>query len=189
MTPGEIDGMAEPCSKTSVGVLIPHPEHPDQFLMFDRNTPPVGTAPPCGHGDGDDPVYAACKESREETGLIVTEVTEILSLWLPNRCRREPGSRPHGHHWTVVMASGFTGEIKPSVRETRNMRWMALDDIRKGVDRTIDRAQGRITEAELFYLPGIEPVWCHLLHEAGIIQSGTSRLDAFRWLYTQDPRS
>lgn len=149
------------CDNTSVGVLI-HDPATDTWLMFDRNTPPPGTAPVAGHVDEHgSPVLAAAAGTKEESGLTASGLTLVTGGWRFNACRRLPGPAGTGHHWSVYQAT-TTGALSPSARETRNTRWLSAGQIQQLVDQSIHYARARRTQ------PGIEPVWVQWLVHAGI---------------------
>ncbi|MFI1226183.1 MULTISPECIES: NUDIX hydrolase [Streptomyces] len=155
------------CDNTSVGILIT--DHQGRYLVFDRATLPHGTAPAAGHNDDHgSPEDAARAEVEEELGLTVTGLTRITGGWRENRCRRLPGARGTGHDWTVFHAA-VTGELVPSARETKNVRWIDSDALQELTDRTVAHAQGRMSGAEFEAAPGIEPVWIQWLVDVAAI--------------------
>ncbi|WP_019060026.1 NUDIX hydrolase [Streptomyces prunicolor] len=155
------------CDNSSVGIVITD-EH-GRYLMFDRNTFPPGTASAAGHidehGTAED---AARAEVEEELGLTITGLTHVTGWWRNNRCRRLPGARGVGHDWTVYQAT-VTGDLTPSARETKNVRWLTPDALQALANRTAAYAQGHLTEAEFTASPGIEPVWMQWLANLGAI--------------------
>ncbi|MBL1115264.1 NUDIX domain-containing protein [Streptomyces sp. 110] len=180
--------MPKTCDRKCAGTLIPHPEHPDWFLMFERNTPPVGLAFPTGHIDTHgSPVETARIEPQEEVGVDPTGLREVLSLWLPNRCRRQPGPAPYGHQWTVFQADGFTGDPKESDREAKNMRWVNQEMFATHTRRTTHHAYGDVSAEDFAECPGLEPAWCRLLHEMGMLALTQQELEAVESLYVQAP--
>lgn len=162
------------CDNTSVGIVITN--EAGEYLMFDRNTFPPGTAPAAGHiddhGSAED---AARAEVEEELGLTVTALTHVTGWWRTNRCRRLPGVRGVGHEWTVFQAD-VTGVLNPSARETRNVRWIPADDLQVLADRTVEYALGRLTDDEFTARPGIEPVWMQWLAILAAIHVNPSEL-------------
>ena len=183
-------GRPRRCDNTSVGVLI---WHGGRLLVFDRATFPPGVAPAAGHVDEHGGWEAAARaEVAEETGLMVTRLTRLGGGWRANRCRREPGPRGTGHHWRVYEAA-VTGDLAPSARETRNMRWVARRDLQILALRTAAYASGRLTAAEFAADPGIEPVWVRWLHDAGIVgsligQEDLTEIDRLTYLITPEGR-
>lgn len=149
------------CDNASVGVLI---ERKNRFLMFERQTFPPGIAPPAGHIDDHGSVeLAAVAEVYEEVGLEAFDLTRLWSGWLDNRCRRPGG---HGHHWTVFQASA-DGSLNLGKREAANAAWLTRDRLQILANRTVLRSAR----------PGLEPVWCVLLHQVGVIRLAPGELD------------
>ncbi|MEU6405271.1 NUDIX hydrolase [Streptomyces sp. NPDC046985] len=154
------------CDNTSVGIVI---TDQGRYLMFDRATFPPGTAPAAGHVDDHGTAEDAARaEVEEELGLTVTGLTQVTGCWRDNRCRRFPSARGTGHDWTVYQAT-VAGDLTPSARETKNVRWIAPDALRELADRTVAYVQGRITDAEFEAAPGIEPVWMQWLADIAAI--------------------
>ncbi|MFK0142670.1 NUDIX domain-containing protein [Streptomyces murinus] len=149
------------CDNTSVGIVIT--DHQGRCLMFDRATFPPGTAPAAGHVDEHGTAEDAARaEVEEELGLTVTGLTHVTGGWRDNRCRRFSSARGTGHGWAVYRAT-VTGDLTPSARETKNVRWIAPEALQELADRTVAYARGRITDAEFEAAPGIEPVWMQWL--------------------------
>nr|WP_012954664.1 NUDIX hydrolase [Nocardiopsis sp. 90127]ABD48740.1 pSQ10.17c [Nocardiopsis sp. 90127] len=174
--------MTKTCCKTSVGVLIFSADR-TELLMIERGTLPAGIAPVAGHGDltTEHPTFeaAARAEVREEVGLEVTGLTRLpVGGYHPGRCRR-PGST--GHKWEVFEAT-VTGELAASEREVRRAGWWSLGDLQHLAERTADHAAGLITADDFALTPGLEPVWCHWLHELGYIDLPAVDLDAIEAL-------
>ena len=143
------------CDNASVGILI---ERDDRFLLFERQTFPPGIAPPAGHIDSHGtPEQAAVAEVREEVGLTVTSLELLAELWLPNRCRRQPGAKGVGHQWSVFRAE-VTGDLALGEREARNAAWWTAHDLGWQARRTIRSSDG------------LEPAWCVLLDHLGVIR-------------------
>lgn len=156
------------CDNTSVGIVITDDQ--GRFLMFDRATFPPGTAPAAGHIDDH-----GTAEVEEELGLTVTGLTHVTGCWRGNRCRRRPGARGTGHDWTIYRAT-VTGDLAPSVRETKNVRWIAPDALQELADRTVAYAKGLMTDAAFEAAPGIEPVWMQWLADVAAIHIGPDDL-------------
>lgn len=164
------------CDNTSVGVLIT--DGVGRYLMFDRATPPPGTAPAAGHVDQHGSwLDAAREEVAEELGLEVVRLDLVAGGWRANRCRRRPGPRGVGHDWRVYAAT-TAGELAPSTWETRNCRWLSPEQIAWASARTVAYANGRITDADFAARPGIEPVWLDWLVRAGAVQVDPAALTA-----------
>ncbi|SNT60642.1 NUDIX domain-containing protein [Streptosporangium subroseum] len=162
------------CDNRSVGVIIQRDD--GQYLMFDRATFPAGVAGAAGHiddhGDGAD---AARAEVAEELGLTATSLTLELTAWRSNRCRRLPGQAGVGHQWELYRAE-VSGTLNPSVRETRNVRWLRDVELQELADQTAAYAAGLMTDEEFAKDPGIEPVWVAWLQAAGIISMSAEEL-------------
>lgn len=159
------------CDNMSVGVLVMSGA---SLLMFDRGTKPTGVAPPAGHVDDHGTAEDAARaELWEETGLTAREVCLLWEGWRGNRCRREGTT---GHHWSVFRASAH-GVLDPSVEETRNIRWVPLEDLPVLADRTRQLTDGEITQEQFDAAPGLEPVWVGLLSSVGILRCTPRQLE------------
>lgn len=167
------------CDNTSVGVIVT--DGHGNYLLFDRNTFPAGTAPPAGHVDSHGSFEdAAVTEVFEETGLTVTSLRQVTGGWRNNRCRRTPGPRGVGHEWQVYVAT-VTGDLDPSPRETRNARWLRRRDLQELADRTVDYVWTRVNPRQWEAEPGIEPVWVRWLEHVGLVivsESDSEAIDA-----------
>lgn len=168
--------MTKRCDNASVGVLITDAK--TRWLMFERATFPPGVAPAAGHVFDDHAGYeqAARAEVAEELGLTVATL-ELLPVggWRPNRCRRQPGPRGVGHQWQIYRAT-TTGTLRPSARETRNVRWMTSNEIQRLASWTAYYALGRVSDHEFAESPGIEPVWVRFFTELGLIRMSPADL-------------
>ena len=174
--------MTKVCDNRSVGVLI---QRGGMWLVFERATPPAGVAPVAGHvDDHGSPEAAAVAEVSEEVGLTVVGLELLLNVTLPNVCRRPGGDH---HEWWVYRA-GVYGDVAASERETRNPRWVAGRDLQDLADWTVERAHGRMSEAEFEADPGLEPVWCWLLDRLGIVDLEPGDLDPILALAATPPR-
>ena len=152
--------MPQPCDNRSVGVIIT--DGHGKYLLFDRATFPPGTAPVAGHVDDHGSYEAAAfAEVREETGLEVRTLRLVTGGWRDNKCRRAPGPKGTGHQWQVYEAT-VTGDLRPSLRETRNARWLPRVALQALTVQTSWHARG------LRSTPGIEPVWVQWLIDAGL---------------------
>ncbi|WP_219826030.1 NUDIX domain-containing protein [Nonomuraea typhae] len=158
------------CDRTSVGVLITDPQ--GRYLMFERASAPIGVAPAAGHaaehGTFEEAAHA---EVAEELGLTVTSLTPLIHGWRDNVCGRHPAPEAdgrRGHHWEIFQAK-VTGTPAPSPRETRQARWLSVEELQQFARRTAEHALGLIDAATFAAAPGIEPVWVGWLAEAGLI--------------------
>ena len=160
--------MTAACDNASVGVLITRPD--GRWLMLERATPPVGVAPCAGHvfDEHDGYMDAAEAEVSEELGLTVKTLELAVAGWRANACRRGPGPRGTGHQWQVFIAT-VSGDLRPSPREVRNVRWCTPGDLQHLADRTAAYARGELPVREFAACPGIEPVWVWFLTELGLI--------------------
>lgn len=177
--------MPKQCCRTSVGVLAFSPDR-TELLMIERATLPAGIAPVAGHALDEHTSYeaAAHAEVREEVGLEVTGLKRLpVGGYHPGLCRR-PGST--GHKWELFEAT-VTGELAASPREVRRVGWWELGGLQYLAERTADYAAGLHTPAEYFARPGLEPVWCHWMHELGYIRLPGADLDAIEALATTPP--
>ncbi|MCF6467435.1 NUDIX hydrolase [Nonomuraea sp. MG754425] len=154
------------CDNASVGALIFDKD--GRLLVFDRNTDPPGVAGPAGHIDHHGgPMDAVCAEVFEEVGLTVAMAELVTGGWRPNRCRRLPGPRGVGHQWQIFRVE-VAGELNPSRRETRNARWLRLDELQ--TQTTLAYARGHLTAGEFRDRPGLEPVWVQWLTDADLVE-------------------
>ena len=166
------------CDNASAGILI-RDDH-DRYLMFDRNTLPHGCAPCAGHVFDEHASYpdAARAEVAEEVGLAVEHLTSLpAGGWRDNRCNRRPGRLGVGHEWRIYQAE-VSGELNPSPRETRNVRWLTLAEIQALAGRTAAHASGLVSAAEFAADPGIEPVWVRFLTDLHLITMAAGDLEA-----------
>ncbi len=173
--------MSKLCDNKSVGILV---WKDDTLLMIERKKYNFGLAIPAGHQDGDDPKTAALNELSQEVGLSTPELQEILSISLPNPCKREGGTH---HEWTIFEARGWTGEVRPSPDETKEYFWADRKRIAQLTGRLQEFAASNsislhpdghglprlieITNADPSWHenPGLEPPMYFLFKELGII--------------------
>lgn len=176
------------CDNTSVAVIIR--DAAGRLLMFERATFPPGLACVAGHIDDHGSVLAAAAaEVTEELGLRVLELTEVAHSggWRGNRCRRHPGERGIdgiGHQWWVFEAV-VDGDLNPSDRETRNARWVEVDELQRQANRTAFYADGHISDEEFTATPGVEPVQVQWLADLGLIQMPKQALAAIDHVATR----
>ncbi|MBI2628361.1 MAG: NUDIX hydrolase [Candidatus Niyogibacteria bacterium] len=104
------------CPAGSVGIIF---KKQGKYLMFRRLKKPQGWAGIAGHLDGDAPLDAAIKESKEEIGLdLQSEKLKFLfqEKIYPNPCRRGDYD---SHEWTVYEYEFAAGE-NPKIIEPEN---------------------------------------------------------------------
>lgn len=172
-------GRPKRCDNASVGVLIF--DGRNRLLVFDRATPPWGVAPPAGHVDEHGETWQAAQaEVAEEVGLHAFDLRLAGRGWRDNRCRRRPGPTGDGHQWWIYRAR-VVGTLTPSVRETRNARWLTAQELQALTVRTAAYAHGELPEEEWWAAPGIEPVWVHWLSLAGLITATAADLAAIEY--------
>jgi 8-oxo-dGTP pyrophosphatase MutT (NUDIX family) len=159
-----------------------------EWLVFDRPDG-SGVASVAGHVYDQHAHYkdAARAETVEETGLTVTSLRYITGGWRDNRCSRAP--RPGneiGHRWRVYQAT-TTGTLSPSLRETRNLRWVTEPGLHDLALRTADLAHDRITLTDWTTWPGLEAVWVMWFHDAGVVRVPSADLDVIERLAELGP--
>ncbi|MGC4959749.1 NUDIX hydrolase [Actinomadura citrea] len=165
-----MSSMTPPAPKTcdghSVGVIVTNGSA--RVLIGDR-ADGAGAAPPAGHVyDAHNNSRAAARaEVREETGLFVTDLTEITSGYRANRCKRGDSEQGPGHTWHVFRA-GAVGHIEADPGSYTNLRWVSVPELRELTARTIAYARGQVSASEWAERPGIEPVWVLWLQLSGI---------------------
>jgi ADP-ribose pyrophosphatase YjhB (NUDIX family) len=111
--------MSKICDHTSVGVIV---INDGKALLMEGRLPPYGVIIPAGHMDQDiNPVSAALRELKEETGLHTTATKMILIFTglVNNNCGRG-GSY---HHWHLYITYSPHGELKLCTRETQGYNW------------------------------------------------------------------
>lgn len=174
------------CCGTSVGAIIT--DGADRLLMVTRGWYPTGIAPVAGHvlDAHTDAAAALAAEVAEEVGLTVTGHRVLWQGWLPNLCASPPAQPIPGHHWVLATATA-TGTLRPAAGETRGAAWYTPEQVRALAARTLAYARGQITAAEWEISPGLEPVWCHLLTTAGLLDLTGAEVALARRLYTTPP--
>lgn len=140
------------CDHTSVAVLV---IRDGQYLLIERATEPYGFAPPAGHIDGDpSPDQAACRELREEVGLVATVQLRVAE-------RRQNARRRGGlwHDWYVYRATGWSGDVRPDPGSAGQALWIDAAGLALMAARTREYLAGRVGGIEWRISPGLEPVW------------------------------
>lgn len=157
------DGAVVPCDHTSVGVLV---WKGASLLLIERKRPPFGFAPPAGHVDNDLSFeHAAVRELLEETGLLAVSLHLMLEQRKDNHCRRPGGT---WHLWKVYRAA-VVGDLAPNPDETSSIGWFSVDalhDLARQSAKLLAEDQGA---SGWHSNPGVEPVWCELLAQLGIL--------------------
>lgn len=96
---------------------------------------PVG-----GHIEPDElPEEAACREAKEETGLDVvlcdlgrqTDMIDAKQLAYPAHILLEDIKEGHQHIDLVFYATAGTFKVKPEDGEAQDLKWFAVDEIKK----------------------------------------------------------
>ena len=170
--------MAKTCDNKSVGVIIRDGE---LFGLIKRINYPISYAFVAGHLDGETAERQAKNEAQEEAGITILELRELLHKAYKNPCKRDGGN---GHEWTVFEATKWEGVLRAS-SDAKEAFWVKPEDLKKLIDRTysflgtkgidlkdsnVDRATVALaTDAEWLKNPGIEPVWCLMLKEIGMM--------------------
>lgn len=155
--------MPKICDHTSVGMLV---WEKGKLLLIERKKFPFGFAPPAGHVDGDASYEESAKrELAEEVGLKSLSLEMLAEGRKENACRREGGS---WHYWKIYRVK-TEGEIQRSLDETKQAKWLSVDEIKLLSQRTEKYLAGDISEKEWQDNPGIEVVWCDWFKELKII--------------------
>jgi 8-oxo-dGTP diphosphatase len=104
-----------------VDVII---ESPQGILLIKRGNPPFGWALPGGFVDyGESAEDAVVRETREETGLEISEIRQF-------HCYSEPYRDPRHHTITVIFTARAVGEPYASddAQEVHFFPWDSLPD-------------------------------------------------------------
>jgi len=171
--------MPKICDNKSVGVFV---WRDGKLLMIERKKYNFGFAIPAGHQDGDDPETTARKELSEEVGIHAKTLEKKLAETLPNPCTRDGGTH---HEWTIFEATDWSGEVRPSPKETKRYLWAAESEIATMAECLEEFAQGQNIDLDLNALPrlvratnedpsweknpGLEPPMYFLFKKTGII--------------------
>jgi hypothetical protein len=165
------------CDNASVGILIS--DDRGRHLMFDRNTLPDGCAGRRARvrRPRQLPQCRVCRSRRGTRAQRRASHAAAGRGWRNNLCNRGPGRLGTGHQWRIYQAA-VSGELNPSPRETRNVRWLSPTEIQRLAERTAAHAHGRIAAGEFAAAPGIEPVWAAFLADLHLITMGGADLEA-----------
>lgn len=168
--------MSKQCDGASVGVLVLDAQ--DRVLVGTR-ADGAGIAPIAGHVFDAHASYqdAARAEVWEETGMRVTGLTHIGGGHRRNRCRRGDGPNGPGHTWKIYRATA-TGTPHSADGSMLGLHWATRGELAELAARTVARALGRLTDADWREAPGLEPVWCHWVVLATLIDMNPDDLAA-----------
>lgn len=155
--------MEKICDHKSVGMLV---WKNNKILLIERMKFPFAFAPPAGHLDGNESFEEMAKiELFEETGLVAKSLKLLIEGRKENPCRRTDGS---WHYWQIFEVQ-VEGEINRSLSETKQIKWVSIEELRQLAKRTEGYQAGKISEADWKTNPGLEPVWREWLSELKII--------------------
>ena len=155
--------MTKICDHTSVGMLV---WKEDKLLLIERKKFPFGFAIPAGHVDEDKSFEdAATRELKEEVGLDTTDLKLIIEGKKENSCRREGGT---WHLWKIFEIA-TSGNLRPSMEETKKVGWYSKNEINKLADRTKKYINKEVSEEEWESNPGLELVMYNWFKELKII--------------------
>lgn len=161
-----------PCDHLSVGALIFNDQ--GEILLFQRGIPPWGIAGPAGHRDGDSFHDAIVREVREAVGLQVLSAPLIARFRFQKACSRPDKGQPY-HGWSFFLTK-VAGEIRPSQRETRAVRWYNYEKVLRLMERTEDyHLFGYYTEQDWQENPGLDLPWYRLFKKELSLKDRTLR--------------
>ena len=139
------------CPDGSVGIIF---KKDKKYLMFRRLKKPEGWAGVAGHLDGDAPLDAAIKESKEEIGIDI-QFKKLDFLFqkkiFPNSCWR---GDYNSHEWIVYEYELVAGE-NPRINEPEkhaNIGFFTAEEIK-----------------EKFAKEPHDPAWLNIFSKAGVI--------------------
>ncbi len=151
------------CDHKSVGMLV---WKDGKLLVIERMKFPFAWAPPAGHLDGREDYEEMAKlELFEETGLSTKSLKLIANGRKENPCRRIDGT---WHFWQIFEVEAF-GNLKRSKTETKQAKWVSIDELKKLAERCDQYLAGKISIEDWQANPGLEPVWHEWLSELKII--------------------
>lgn len=151
------------CDHKSVGMVV---WKNDKLLLVERMKFPFAFALPAGHLDGNENFEEMAKvELFEETGLTAKALKLLVEGRKENPCRRIGGT---WHYWQIFEVEA-EGELNRSLSETKQIKWVGVDELEKLAARTEEYEAGKISGEEWKKSPGLEPVWREWLGELKII--------------------
>ncbi len=154
---------AKICDHKSVGMLVRKDE---KILLLERMKFPFAFALPAGHLDGNESFEEVARvELFEETGLAVKALKLLGKGRKENPCRRIDGT---WHFWQIFEVE-VEGELNCSLSETKQLKWVSVDELRKLAKRCEQYLAGEISNEDWKTSPGLEPVWREWLEELKII--------------------
>lgn len=111
---------------TSIGAII---KKEDKILLINRAAFPFGWACPAGHKNKNETLEQALKrEIKEEVGLEINNFKLLIHEFVDwNECVK--GVK--GHDWYVYEAGEWEGEVKRDMRETKDIGWFSVDEIKQ----------------------------------------------------------
>lgn len=98
-----------------------------EYLLIDRNVPPLGFASVAGHVDaGETPEEALVREVKEESGLeVITRALLLEELAPDNPCMKGMTQ----HYWYVYNCE-VAGELRQNIEETKSIGWYTIEQLR-----------------------------------------------------------
>jgi len=109
----------------SVGIIV---ECNGKYLLMDRINPPPGFASPAGHIDeGEEPMEAAIRELKEETGIEQMDLEFVCEEEIPwNYCKSVTV-----HHWYLYKTKVLKEDIVMDKEETKLMGWYTVEEMKE----------------------------------------------------------
>lgn len=127
---------------TSVGAIIKNKE--GKILMIDRAAFPYGWACPAGHmNQGETPEQALIREIKEEVNLDIKNPKLLFHQFIDwNKCVK--GIK--GHDWYVYEIGDWSEEVERSKRETKDIGWFSVKEIRNLLASSLTSRSGELEE-------------------------------------------
>jgi len=129
---------------------------------------------------------AAAAESSEELGVTVADMTELVTVHLPNLCASLPHEPRPGHLWTVYDVQTEDTVLTPAPGETTGAEWVTREELQRLADVTIAYAHTGRPAREQPRL-SLEAVWVELLCLVDDIAVSEADRHAVKRLYTSAP--